>query len=77
MGYEKHLQIGRKNYYYDEETGKILSLEKNSFGDVITKVYLNTNDKDALEKVWAQFHDIYHYGRKSKVEELERALRSY
>jgi hypothetical protein len=70
--YAKALQTGSKTYHF--EKGRIFSLERNGFGDVITQVHMESTDERAMEKVWAQFHDIFTYGQREKLKEIHRAM---
>lgn len=72
MPYPRSLETGYKTYWIED--GRIFSHHKDGFGDVISQVHLELDDNWALEKIWAQMHDIFAFGKQTKLKEIKNAL---
>lgn len=74
--YSDHLDNGERKTYWCKDN-KIYSTESDGYSGTKTHVYLEDNDQWKLQKVWAQFHDIFRAGRRSKSAEIKRAFDSF
>ena len=65
------LNTSEKDYYLED--GRIITTEK-SFGDVITRVVFQSEDKDSVRRLWNHMVFLFSSGKKEKLNDIKRVL---